>query len=235
MATPKLALTDLTAAQANAHATVNTNTGILEAFSFLRVLDITNTPGTTTNGNTYIVGAAGTGAWSGQNNKIAHYLNGWTFYAPFNGMMAFVVADAGTTVNELRGYNEAAAAYSSSPGGWFPLQPRWSATEHWTGQYHGGTASTNRVWSKAFTITLPNATTTTTAHGITNLNLAAGALFTMEGTYTNATTMWNFNNLDASNLLCWNINATNILAISAQNLSAYQARIRICYTRTGLT
>ena len=232
MATPLLALTELTNKQANAEVPLNLDLRHLERFATLNVLATQNAPpGSPANGDTYIVGAAGSGAWSGHNNQIASYQSGWYFFTPFTGIRAY---DA--SLGETVGYSAAAAAFVSTPlQPWFPLQPRWSATEHWTGQFHGGIASTNRVFSKTFTITLPNIGTTTTAHSISALDLGTTSLMTLEGKYVNSGTAWFFNNVSASSMVQWNVNATNILAISAQNLSLHTARIRLCYQRTGLT
>jgi hypothetical protein len=65
----------------------------------LAVLEVTNTPpGSPANGDRYIVGAAPTGAWAGQANKIAVWLTtgtpAWLFYTPKNGWRAWNADDS---------------------------------------------------------------------------------------------------------------------------------------------
>ena len=46
-------------------------------------------------GSSYIVGAAATGDWTGQEGKIAAYGNGgWRFIAPWTGLQLFIRSDA---------------------------------------------------------------------------------------------------------------------------------------------
>lgn len=48
---------------------------------------VNSPPGSPNEGETYIVGASPTGAWSGGANNIAHYYNGnWELYTPFTGL-----------------------------------------------------------------------------------------------------------------------------------------------------
>lgn len=230
--TAKLGLTHLVNKQANAEVPLNTDLAILDSFAILRIISTTNTPpGSPAVGDTYIVGAAGTGVWSGHNNQIATWTGAWAFVTPKSGVFAYDQSSG-----ESMGYSELGAAFTTPSTPWFPLQPRWNATEHWTGQFHGGIGANNRVWSKTLSMVLPNATTTTTAHSITNLDLTATSLMTIEShaaQTASPTTGWFFNMLSASSLLQWNINATNVLAISSQNLSTYTALIRLAYRRTG--
>ena len=52
---------------------------------------LTNTPpGSLTDGDVYIIGAAPTGAWAGQGGEVTRWssvANAWEFYAPKNGWM----------------------------------------------------------------------------------------------------------------------------------------------------
>lgn len=64
---------------AGTNAAINTIDALLQ----LRVLSVGTTapPATPVVGGRYIVGAAPTGAWEGQAQKLARWLNGgWTFY-----------------------------------------------------------------------------------------------------------------------------------------------------------
>jgi hypothetical protein len=81
---PSLGFELLTSNQDSKHVTVNASALILEAVSIGVVVDQLNTPpGAPTSGQLYIVGTAGTGAFLGQNNKLALYdSTTWYFYSP---------------------------------------------------------------------------------------------------------------------------------------------------------
>lgn len=81
---PSLGFELLTSNQDSKHVTVNASALILEAVSIGVVVSQTNTPAVSpTNGQLYIVGTAGTGAFVGQNNKLALYdSTTWYFYSP---------------------------------------------------------------------------------------------------------------------------------------------------------
>lgn len=78
-----------------------------ELMAFLRGLDslvqanvisrtLTSPPGSPSDGNTYIVAASATGAWTGHDNAIARYSakeTAWEFYTPKQGWMVYSVAD----------------------------------------------------------------------------------------------------------------------------------------------
>jgi hypothetical protein len=54
---------------------------------------INTPPASAADGDMYLLGAAPTGTWSGYAYKIAYCLDGgWRFYAPFNGLRAYVAA-----------------------------------------------------------------------------------------------------------------------------------------------
>lgn len=102
---PSLGFELLTSNQDSKHVTVNASALILEAVSIGVVLDQLNTPpGAPTNGQLYLVGAAGTGAFLGQNNKLALYdSTTWYFYSPktnqtlYNTALASYVRFGGST------------------------------------------------------------------------------------------------------------------------------------------
>jgi hypothetical protein len=81
---PSLGFELLTSNQDSKHVTVNASALILEAVSIGVVVDQLNTPpGAPTSGQLYVVGTAGTGAFLGQNNKLALYdSTTWYFYSP---------------------------------------------------------------------------------------------------------------------------------------------------------
>ena len=89
-----LAVTFLEAGQAQKHVTVNEGLRALDAIVQLSVVDkdLTAPPGSTpAAGARYIVAATATGAWAGEETKIAAYQDSaWAFYAPQAGWQAFV-------------------------------------------------------------------------------------------------------------------------------------------------
>ncbi len=81
----------LDANQASQEVTHNIAVIALDALVGLSVPSIvspSNTPGATTDGNSYLTGPAATGAWASHNNVIAHYKQGWYFFPPVAGMIA---------------------------------------------------------------------------------------------------------------------------------------------------
>jgi hypothetical protein len=74
-------------------AGLNESINVIDALTQVRVISIgSNTPpGSPTDGDRYIVGTAPTGAWVGQANKLARWLDGaWSF---FDAAIAVNLAD----------------------------------------------------------------------------------------------------------------------------------------------
>lgn len=89
----RLAITELAETQNNRHATVNEAIAKLEAgagqFGAVSVGD-NAPPGSPSEGDIYVVGTAGSGAWSGHNEQVAVYYNAaWLFLPALDGMMAY--------------------------------------------------------------------------------------------------------------------------------------------------
>jgi uncharacterized small protein (DUF1192 family) len=96
-ATPRAALPLLAAAQAQKHVTHNDALLQLDALLFARFLsrNVSTPPTTPADGDTYLVKATASGAWTGQNGEIAYASSGvWRFTAPFTGLTAYVVDEA---------------------------------------------------------------------------------------------------------------------------------------------
>jgi hypothetical protein len=111
--TPRAGLPFLAAAQAQKHVTHNDALTELDALIAARFLDrdLTSPPSTSADGDAYLVKAAATDAWAGQDGKIAYCLDGgWRFYPPFAGLIALVmdenkfIAFDGSLWNDLAGY-----------------------------------------------------------------------------------------------------------------------------------
>jgi len=95
--TPRSGMPLLAAAQAQKHVTHNEALLQLDALGCARFLDrdLAAPPPSPGDGDTYLVHATATGDWTGQDGRIAYALDGgWRFYAPFAGLMAYVVDEA---------------------------------------------------------------------------------------------------------------------------------------------
>lgn len=92
--TPNLSLPLLASAQAQKHVTVNEALSRLDALTHITITSRSQTspPLSPEEGERHIVPAAATGAWSGQANNIAIFLNGgWVFAAPGYGWRAEIL------------------------------------------------------------------------------------------------------------------------------------------------
>ncbi len=95
--TPRLALPFLVAAQAQKHVTHNEALIKLDALGdcHLTGMTLTAPPASPADGDAYLVAAGATGAWAGEDGKIAYQIDGgWRFYAPFKGLTVFNAADS---------------------------------------------------------------------------------------------------------------------------------------------
>lgn len=92
---PNLSLPLIAASQAQKHVTANQATLGLDGLAQLSVIGISNTPTGASDGDTYIVGAVPTAAFSSASpDDVAAYYNGqWTFYKPRQGWIAFVQSE----------------------------------------------------------------------------------------------------------------------------------------------
>lgn len=88
-------------------ANMDANLRYLGSMLNLAAIDFENNPpASPSNGDTYIVGTAGTGDWSGQDNDIAIWFNDdtlWRFFTPTTGMTCFITT--GSSANQLRAFN----------------------------------------------------------------------------------------------------------------------------------
>jgi hypothetical protein len=95
MQTPLLELPYVAAGQAQKHVTVNEAFLALDSLTQLSAIDnlATAPPATSVEGARYIVPAGATGAWSGKVNMVAVWQSdGWIYFAPRTGWIAFVEA-----------------------------------------------------------------------------------------------------------------------------------------------
>ncbi len=101
--TPNLGLPYIMAAQAQKHVTHNEAIRALDALVHLAVIDRDRTtpPASPGEGDRHIVGAGGTGAWSGHDLEVAAFQDGgWAYFAPRTGWRAWIIEE-----NALRTWN----------------------------------------------------------------------------------------------------------------------------------
>lgn len=92
MATPILGLPELAAAQNQKHLTVNSALSRLDVLVNLTVFNrtVTSPPGSPSEGHRYIVAAPATGAFAGQQNKVAAFIgSNWIFFTPSEGWRVY--------------------------------------------------------------------------------------------------------------------------------------------------
>jgi len=223
-ATPKLGMTHLVEGQAQAEVTVNDAMNLLDPFAGgMRIedRDLATPPGSPSNGDCYIVAASGTGAWAGQDGKIAVYDSGWRFVTAAGGMVVYIHDE------------KALFCYSSQESLWFPLIDLWSTTEHWTGRYgSGGT----KEYSKVVDIgALPNATTKNVAHSITSLVVAQR--IGIDGYVQNGSNVTSvpgiFINSGVQVAVEILVDATNVAIETDANLTSYSGKVRLTYEKSA--
>ena len=100
--TPRLSLPLIEAAQAQKHVTHNEALVSLDALVNLHLLDrdLSEPAGGETDGDAYLVASPAAGAWAGEEGHIAYLIDGgWRFYAPFDGLVAYVADEMALIVH----------------------------------------------------------------------------------------------------------------------------------------
>lgn len=95
--TANLGIAYLEAAQSQKHVTMNDALSALDIVVQLSVADqdLTAPPASPVEGDTYLVATPATGAWAGQEGKIAAYQAGaWIFHTPSAGWRAWIADEA---------------------------------------------------------------------------------------------------------------------------------------------
>lgn len=98
---PNLSLPYIDANQSQKHVTHNSALQMLDALVALSVVSdsLTAPPASPADGDRHIVAAGATGAWAGQDSKIAAYLAGaWAFLTPKTGWRAWVASRSAALV-----------------------------------------------------------------------------------------------------------------------------------------
>lgn len=110
--TQNLALPLIAAAQAQKHVTINEAFATLDGIVQLSVIDtdLTAPPASPAEGDRYIVAATATGAWAGQEGRVAVYDGGaWGFRGPKTGWRAWVADEGRQIVHDGSGWLAAIA------------------------------------------------------------------------------------------------------------------------------
>ena len=110
--TPRLTLPEIATGQSDKAATHNDALQVLDIIVQASVIDkdLSTPPVSPSNGDLYIVAATGTGAWAGHDEELAYYRSGWVFYAPFEGLQAWVADEDVRYVYDGSAWVNAAAA-----------------------------------------------------------------------------------------------------------------------------
>jgi len=179
--------------------------------------DLTAPPGSESEGDVYLIASGATGDWSGKSGKLACYTgSGYVYIDPAGGMRAFIVDE------------KIEVGYSSVESAWYPIQEIWSATEHWTGRY---SRTGEKIYSKCLaTGSLPNRTTSTVAHGITNLDIDNHVQIT--GYYYQSSTPSSLYMLPGYYIQPF-LTSTNLSIYAAVDASAFEGYARLEYCKTA--
>lgn len=110
--TPKMALAYIASSQAQKEITHNEALNDIDFLAKTCALNATTNapPVSPTTGDTYIIGAAPTGAWTGFGGRVAGYYAGWSIKEPVAGWTAWTQND-----NRLLYYTGAAWALLTTP------------------------------------------------------------------------------------------------------------------------
>jgi len=115
---PRLRLPHLVSFREIAEESWNETLDHIDVLSDLCLLgrSVNTPPASPSDGDAYLVGGAPTGAWSGCAYKIAACLDGaWRFYAPFDGLRAFVAATGSFIVYANGAWVDFVATLSAIP------------------------------------------------------------------------------------------------------------------------
>jgi hypothetical protein len=137
--TPNMALAYIASSQAQKEITHNAALNDLDFMAQASVIDHTlaTPPSSPSTGDSYIIAASPTGAWTGFANSIAGYYGGWSIKTPITGWTAWTRNDS-----RLMYYNGSAWALLTTP--------KLDATTTWN---PGAISSASGALSSAITVT----------------------------------------------------------------------------------
>ncbi|MCB1436694.1 MAG: DUF2793 domain-containing protein [Rhodobiaceae bacterium] len=113
--TPRMALPLIEAAQAQKHVTHNEALVVLDALAHLFLLDrdLADPPASPAEGDAWLVASPASGAWTGQEGRIAFRIDGdWRFYSPFKGLRAYIGDEQSVIIHDGAGWSDFAALIS---------------------------------------------------------------------------------------------------------------------------
>ena len=118
--TTRLGLPLLAPAQSQKHVTVNEGLARLDALVHLSVasFDTTAPPASPVEGEVHAVGAGATGDWSGEDGKLALFLNGgWAFLQPAVGWQGWSQAEGGRVAFDGQDWQAGSGSFSANGAG----------------------------------------------------------------------------------------------------------------------
>jgi hypothetical protein len=118
--TTRLGLPLLAPAQSQKHVTVNESLARLDALVHLSLSSVEATvpPGSPVDGEVHAVGTGATGDWTGEDGKIAIFLNGgWAFLTPSTGWQAWSSPDGGRLAYDGASWQPGAGSFSAHGAG----------------------------------------------------------------------------------------------------------------------
>lgn len=94
--TPRLKLPFMGTDQLQKELTFNELAAMIDTLLHANVIDkdLTAPPASPADGDTYIIGAAPTGAWAGKAKYLAYYIGGWHYLAPQDGWLVWVADES---------------------------------------------------------------------------------------------------------------------------------------------
>ncbi|HXK54729.1 MAG TPA: DUF2793 domain-containing protein, partial [Hyphomicrobiales bacterium] len=107
--TPRMALPLIEAAQAQKHVTHNEALVVLDALAHLFLLDrdLADPPASPAEGDAWLVASPASGAWTGQEGRIAFRIDGdWRFYSPFKGLRAYIGDEQSVIIHDGAGWSD---------------------------------------------------------------------------------------------------------------------------------
>lgn len=224
---------------------------ILDAWSNRNTLKSIHTatpPGSPADGDLYYVEdtATASGAWTGQEGKIAAYRSGYIFQAPKNGdrfwletencAVWYYTPDAGTNVFWIRVLGDAPGFVSTNDA--YDAQAS-DNVEVPIGVDRAGQV----IWMKGLEVgAMPaGSATKNTAHNIASLDLDATGnqgIRRFDTMFSNGTTIHRDSVVSGSTYdLTWSLTSTNLVVLNnaATSMTAFNGRAIVVYTRsTGL-
>lgn len=249
--TPLVGAALLTSGQTSPNLAHDEGLEALERFSnrnTLKGIHSVTPPGSPADGDIHFVEttSTATGAWAGQEGKIAAFYSGWIFITPVNGdrfwlesencTVRYYTPDSGTNVFWIREISDAPGFASGNTAHSFTISTN---VEVPIGVDRAG----NIIWMKGLEMgAMPaGSATKNTAHNISNLDLdmtGNQGVSRFDVMFSNGTTIHRESvNSAATYDLTWTLTGTNFTCVNnaATSMTAFNARAVVVFTRsTGL-